>query len=241
MIALTLKLLLAHILGDFVFQPSKWVKHKQKHKIKSPKIYWHILIHAFLLLVVLQFNLVDYWLGFLIILVSHYVIDLGKLYAQKLLNDKLLFFLDQALHLIIIGFVLWIYEPFTISLASIYTQESLLLILFILLTTYFSSICIKVLIAQWKPTENEEEAMKNAGAYIGMLERLFIFGFIVINYWEGIGFLLAAKSIFRFGDISNAKDRNLTEYVLVGTLLSFGMAILIGLGYNYLSEFINKY
>lgn len=239
MIELALKFLLAHILGDFVFQPSKWVEHKQKHKIKSSKIYWHLLIHAFLLVAVLQFNLIDYWAGILIILISHYIIDLGKLYTQHLLNDKLLFFVDQALHLIIIGLVVWIYEPFSISIAPIYTQKALLLIVSLILTTYVSSICIKVLIAQWKPAESEKETMKNAGAYIGMLERLFIFGFIVINYWEGIGFLLAAKSIFRFGDLSNAKDRNLTEYVLVGTLLSFGMAILIGVGYNYLFEIIN--
>jgi len=39
---------------------------------------------------------------------------------------------------------------------------------------------------------------------------------------------LAAKSIFRFGDLKEAKDRKLTEYVLVGTLLSFGIALLVG-------------
>jgi hypothetical protein len=42
-------------------------------------------------------------------------------------------------------------------------------------------------------------------------------------------FLLAAKSIFRFGDLKKVKDRKLTEYVLIGTLLSFGIAILVGL------------
>lgn len=91
---------------------------------------------------------------------------------------------------------------------------------------------MKVVISKWKP--KEKKTLKNAGTYIGMLERLFIFGFIVIDYWEGIGFLLAAKSVFRFGDLSNTEDRNLTEYILIGTLLSFGIAILIGVGYLYL-------
>src|SRR5699024_1678830 len=59
--------------------------------------------------------------------------------------------------------------------------------------------------------------------YIGMLERVFIFVFIITGNWEGIGFLLAAKSIFRFGDLKDSKDRNLTEYILIGTLLSFGI------------------
>lgn len=238
MIALALKLILAHILGDFVFQPNGWVNHKHEHKVRSSKIYWHVLVHASLLFVTLQFNLIEYWFGIVIIVLSHYIIDLGKLYARNLTNDKILFFIDQAMHLTVIGLVVYFYEPFKISLAQIYTQEILLLIVFLLFTTFVSSICIKVLIAQWKPNENKEETMKNAGAYIGMLERLFIFGFIVINYWEGIGFLLAAKSVFRFGDLSSAKDRNLTEYILVGTLLSFGLAILTALGYQYLNAII---
>jgi len=68
---------------------------------------------------------------------------------------------------------------------------------------------------------------------------LFIFLFIVINYWQGIGFLLAAKSIFRFGDLTKSEDRNLTEYILIGTLLSFGIAIATAMGYNYLVDLAN--
>ena len=44
-----------------------------------------------------------------------------------------------------------------------------------------------------------------------------------------VGFLLAAKSIFRFGDLKEAHDIKLTEYVLIGTLLSFGIAIITAL------------
>jgi hypothetical protein len=73
----------------------------------------------------------------------------------------------------------------------------------------------------------------NAGLYIGMLERLFVFTFIILNHWEGIGFLLAAKSVFRFGDLSNANDRKLTEYVLIGTLISFAFAIGTSFAYEY--------
>jgi hypothetical protein len=45
---------------------------------------------------------------------------------------------------------------------------------------------------------------------------------------EGIGYLLAAKSIFRFGDLTNSKEKKLTEYILIGTFLSFAIAVLIG-------------
>jgi hypothetical protein len=52
---------------------------------------------------------------------------------------------------------------------------------------------------------------------------------VILGRWEAIGFLLAAKSVFRFGDLKESKDRKLTEYILIGTLLSFGVAILIGI------------
>jgi hypothetical protein len=45
------------------------------------------------------------------------------------------------------------------------------------------------------------------------------------NQFEAIGLLIAAKALLRFQD----DDLKLTEYVLIGTLLSFTMTILIGL------------
>ena len=77
--------------------------------------------------------------------------------------------------------------------------------------------------------DNNDESLSNAGKYIGMLERLFVFVFVITGNWEGIGFLLAAKSVFRFGDLKESKDRKLTEYILIGTLLSFGIAIAVGM------------
>jgi len=89
--------------------------------------------------------------------------------------------------------------------------------------------------SKWQLNESpKEDGLKKAGAYIGVLERLFIFLFVVLGQWSGIGFLITAKSVFRFGDLSRAKDRKLTEYILIGSLLSFLLAVVTGLGFNYL-------
>jgi len=91
---------------------------------------------------------------------------------------------------------------------------------------------MRVLMGKWELEEdNTEKSLSQAGKYIGILERLFVFTFIVLNQWAAIGLLITAKSVFRFGDLSKAKDRKLTEYVLIGTLLSFGIAISTGLLY----------
>lgn len=240
MLALTITLILAHVIGDFLLQPQKWVTHKETHKHKSKFLYWHILVHVCALIVVLQFNF-SYWLGILIIGVSHYIIDVIKLHLKPHFNNRLLFGLDQLAHLTIIALVVKIYHPYTLSFGTIFNTKTLLFITAILCITRVSSIIMKTIISKWDLKEYTEEAsLENAGAYIGMLERLFVFAFIITNHWEGVGFLIAAKSVFRFGDLSKAKDRKLTEYILIGTLLSFGLAIVFGLGYEYVFRLIEK-
>ena len=92
---LFLKLLLAHLLGDFVFQPFSWVKDKEEKKIRSPKLYLHIAIHAFLVVFFLQFNLKEYWLGYIIITLSHYIFDHIKLSYQKKKTKRIWFFVGS--------------------------------------------------------------------------------------------------------------------------------------------------
>jgi hypothetical protein len=196
----------------------------------------------------LSFN-PKYWLGWLILVVSHYVIDgfksvSNRLVAQEIEQERSLFFnrrslfiIDQILHLLVITFVVGYYFPELYDI-SINVEKLWLLAIAILLLTRVSSIVIKVLISRWTPLNVDEpgktnHSLANAGSYIGFLERLFIFVFIVTNHWEGVGFLLAAKSVFRFGDLKEAHDRRLTEYILIGTLISFGLAIAISLGYEY--------
>ncbi len=238
MLTLFIKLILAHFLGDFLFQPEKWVIHKKEYKHRSKFLYWHILIHFGALLLVLQVNL-KYWLGILIIIISHYIIDVIKLHLNSKMNSRILFVLDQLAHIIIIAIVVNIYEPFQLQIQTLYSPKILLLITNILGVTIVSSIIMKTIISKWSLEENSnQESLPNAGAYIGMLERLFIFAFIVTHYWEGIGFLLAAKSVFRFSDLSKSKDRKLTEYILIGTLISFGLAFLFGIEYLYILELI---
>ncbi|PNW28657.1 DUF3307 domain-containing protein [Formosa algae] len=228
MIALYIKLLLAHLIGDFLLQPTKWVKNKEKYKLKSKFLYAHVAIHLLALLLVLQFNL-DYIWGILLIVASHFGIDVIKLYLNTKVNSRWLFALDQIAHLLILLVVVSMYVPFTLSIDFLYDTRLLLALCCILFVTVVSSIIMKVLISKWQLKDTNKASLKDAGAYIGMLERLFVFAFITMNYWEGIGFLITAKSVFRFGDLSKAKDRKLTEYILIGTLLSFGLAISCGL------------
>ncbi|PWH82730.1 DUF3307 domain-containing protein [Algibacter marinivivus] len=240
MLTLAIKLILAHAIGDFLFQPYKWVQHKEKYKHKSKYLYWHILIHAIALIVLLQFNF-KYWIALIIIPVSHYIIDVIKLHLNAKINSRLLFGLDQLAHLLVIALVVKIYQPYDINLEFLFKPKTLLFLTCILGITKASAIIMRTIISKWDLSEyNKESTLEDAGAYIGVLERLFVFMFIITNHWEGVGFLITAKSVFRFSDLSKAKDRKLTEYILIGTLISFGLAIAFGLGYEYVLTLIEK-
>lgn len=233
MVVLFLSLILAHFVGDFLLQPSRWVKDKQKKKVKSKFLYYHIGVHLLLLLIATQFNK-EYLSGVFFIVCSHLLIDSAKLYFEKKKTEKAWFFADQLLHLIMIALVVYCYFPYEIPVEKMYSQQSLALLTSLVLVTYVSAIVLKVLLSKWSNQIAKSDAgnTNNAGKYIGILERLFIFFFVVIHFWEGIGFLLAAKSIFRFGDLKESKDVRLTEYILIGTLLSFGFGILFAMLYK---------
>ncbi len=72
--------------------------------------------------------------------------------------------------------------------------------------------------------------MLNAGKLIGNIERILTLTLILFNQYEVVGFIIAAKSILRYKET----DTSRTEYVLIGTLLSFGIAILLGIGLKIL-------
>ena len=70
----------------------------------------------------------------------------------------------------------------------------------------------------------EQEGGFNAGSLIGNIERWLILAFVIMQRYEALGLLIAAKSIIRFGDAQTRKS----EYVLVGTLMSIFIAVLAG-------------
>ena len=230
-ISILIRLLISHFLGDFLLQSNKWVKHKSKYKIASKYLYLHVMIHG-----VLAYILVGQWTNFLlpiIVMILHYLIDLLKIYQKKTITW---FLMDQLLHILSL-FFLWMF---------FYNQQEAVLNQIVLLTNSLqfwliilgyifilnpAAIIIYHLTKKWQDElgKTDEKSLKNAGKWIGILERTLILTFILANQFTAVGFLLAAKSIFRFGDLTQNKSRKLTEYVLIGTLLSFAIAIIIGL------------
>ena len=225
-----LKLILAHFVGDFLLQPKKWVVKKEQKKGQSIILYLHALIHGLLVMLLLWDT--AYWTLALALTLLHGAIDAIKLYAQTENSKTQWFLIDQALHLVSIIAVWMIWTKPNIDFLELALQPNIwIFVTALLFITSVSGIIIQMLMTNWSKAlnENHDDSLPNAGKHIGMLERLFVFVFIITGNWGGIGFLLAAKSVFRFGDLKESKSRKLTEYILIGTLLSFGIATVVAL------------
>lgn len=244
-LSILVALILAHVLGDFYLQPSSWVADRNLNHHKSAALYKHIVVHGILAFgVLILFS--DYgWLTSLIycavIIVSHFVIDLLKSYAPK---TSLSFILDQGAHILVLVLI-WSFSNAKLddigALHKTITYKHLALVIGYLIILKPTSIVITMVLAPWTKELNDEasksaqtdsnnrSSLESAGKMIGYLERLLILTFIVLNQFAAIGFLLATKSVFRFGDLTNAHSKKLTEYVMLGTLTSFTITIFVGL------------
>ncbi|MFV0565079.1 MAG: DUF3307 domain-containing protein [Flavobacteriaceae bacterium] len=234
---LLIKLLLAHVIADFFIQPKSWVAHKEKHKFKSVKLYLHVIVHV-VLTALLLWDL-SLWPILVIIGLSHFIIDGLKLTLQKKKTKRRLFFIDQILHILVIlaCFILYGNTPIP---SEAFVSKGLLLLLCLMFLTLPTSIVMKTVFTKWNISEltKSHKSLKDAGQYIGILERFLVFVFIVSGHWEAVGFLITAKSVFRFGDLKNSKHRQLTEYILIGTLISFSIAIITALIFNVLTVYV---
>ncbi|HTJ12948.1 MAG TPA: DUF3307 domain-containing protein [Dinghuibacter sp.] len=230
------KWICAHLLGDFTFQSRKMVEHKRLYKARSGYLYLHVGIHAFLI-----YLFTGWWTCWplpLAVGVSHFVIDLWKLYRK----DTLFYFLiDQALHILVLVGLWWYFQPplrdeLMSRVRTIVETPSFWLVLSAYIFTIWPcALLLGYLTRRWRDMiPNHSSSMGEAGRWIGIFERLLVLTFILVGHYEGIGFLIAAKSILRFGEIKGADSRAETEYILIGTLMSFSASILTGLVCHYL-------
>lgn len=217
--------IIAHVLSDYFFQNDENAKEKNQKGFKSKFIVKHAII-TFLCSWILSFD-VNFVFCSIGIAISHYVIDGLK---KHLNTNRFSFFIDQILHLVFILLFVWVFGSYFISNKIIeisWTIKTLLIILSYLICFKPTNVFIRetLVIAKIESISDVATELKNAGKLIGILERILVFTFVILGKLEVIGFLIAAKSILRYKDTNTIK----TEYVLIGTMLSFGIAMALGI------------
>jgi hypothetical protein len=250
--SILVRFLIAHCITDFLLQPNHWIAGKRKRRWSSKYLWYHGLITgAIAWLFVPDLNI---WWAILLIITTHTIIDGFKLSAEKKYGSRLSFFLaDQLIHVVVIlAAWLWIvngWGKLNLLLHNYLPNYRILLrILGYLLMIGPVGYIIQFLTRKWLFELDPDDSLKEAGKWIGILERVLTITFIYISQFSAIGFLIAAKSILRVIDkpdkpsgeptlIKPFSSRKRTEYVLIGTFLSFSIAIVAGLIINWLLAF----
>lgn len=237
----TLYLLVAltasHLLAAFILQSDNDAKEKGKLLV--------LLRHSFTAAVAayLLCGLWSLWHIPLVIFISHSLIDYIKVkYDSK---SALFFILDQCAHFAVLGilalvvpamcpgteqgiwYTLWgpqFLKVLILAAGAIATVKAVGIYVGLFTAPY---------LAQFnQPVSGDTPAGRgfpNGGRIIGSLERALIFVFVLFLNIQAIGFLIAAKSIFRFGELKDSKNRMEAEYIIIGTLMSFLLGIITSL------------
>ncbi len=226
-----LRLLIAHLLTDFVLQPAPWIRARNERHFRSWQLYVHGAITGLVAWILIG---TAYWLVALIILGSHILIDGWKSFRPRTLGY---FLADQFFHFLVIAacfIVLFVPVP---EIGKFWTGISRdlhlwKLVFAVILLTSPCGFLIGKMTERWrKDIVPHPDSLAHAGQWIGIIERMIVLVLVLQGQYDAIALLIAAKGIIRF----NEKDRPeiKTEYLVIGTLLSIGIALAVGVAVVY--------
>ncbi|MEO0612952.1 MAG: DUF3307 domain-containing protein, partial [Pseudomonadota bacterium] len=198
-------LIAAHILADFLLQTRSMVENKARIVV--------LLVHVAIVTALSAMFLGAFDIPILsIIAVSHFAFDyIKQTYTSKNLTA---FLADQIAHMAVILFIAGVFP--SAYAGGVWPQylsasgEALYFLIIILVAGIIVTTQIGGLIIGWliKPlsqaeAENAVIGLPGGGTYIGWLERFIVLMLVLTGNAAGIGFLITAKSILRFGDINS--------------------------------------
>ena len=245
--AIAIPLFSAHVIADFIIHEDEDVDRKGKLLVPILKhIFWIGAISYVLV------GIVSAWQIAVIISASHAIIDYVKFRLER--DDFKGFVYEQLVHSLII-----VVLAYAVAANNLYPQSSIWFTYFgkafyalqvvsigAVVCVYVGGIVVGLGVQPFLDQMEHEDAgeheegsdlstihargLKDGGKIIGYLERSLIFLFVLVNQPSAIGFLIAAKSVFRFGELREGKNRMEAEYIIIGTLLSF----LVGIAVSFL-------
>ena len=223
---LIIALVAAHLLADFVFQSKRMAERKRNPLV----LFAHAGVAG-----ALAYLLTGAWRVWeipVVIAVTHGLIDFIKVRLNR--KGLLLFTIDQIAHVaVIVVLARWLQlAPFVLHWVARFGDRvsSMLIVMSGAITvTVVSGVVVENFVKSLQTPESGvgNSGFPTGGARIGQLERILVFILFLIGQPGAIGFLVAAKSILRFGELK--EDRREAEYVIIGTMWSLVCALLVTL------------
>ncbi len=219
-------LLLAHVAADFPLQSDAMAAGKQTRRPGALAL--HMVIVAATASLLLAPRSAEALVPVLVLTALHLAIDLGK----SLLPAGRLgpFLADQGAHLLSLAGIAMLWPGLFaaglwggIAGLSDWLPGVMVLAAGALAATMAGRHAVRLLMLPHAGAT--PDSLPAGGALIGILERGLIYLFLLVDQPAAIGFLVTAKSILRFKEAQQD-----SEYVIIGTLASFGWALLVGYG-----------
>ncbi|MEP2781359.1 MAG: DUF3307 domain-containing protein [Pseudoruegeria sp.] len=226
MIETFIALLLAHLVADFLLQPDSMAQNKDK---------WPVLLQHTGIVLVSTLLITGTFLQPIVYAVAfaHLIIDALKSRLEK--PGLASFSVDQAAHVLtlliatICAPTLWDQGIWS-TLAPPALITGFALLCGFILTVIVGGFVVGLLCAPYT-AHVPKDGLPGAGRIIGTLERSLIFVMIFAGQIGSIALLIGAKSILRFSTVNEGREAS--EYVIIGTLASFGWAILMTLASHW--------
>ena len=248
-------LIIGHMIGDFYLQSNSMFKQN--------KVLKHSFIYSISVLFMLSLSYITnstftfsirtlsrFLVYGLILFGSHYLVDSIKFFIEpKMLSshksDRFLksfgiFIIDQLIHILVLLLVYYCwYGIFPIGKVS----PGLMLVLSLLFLIMPASIIISKTLSLVTGEEGQGFVLDD-GSLIGIMERLLIFFLAISNSAEGIGFIIAAKTMVRYGEFEKGKQIEETHEsytssfrvkYLIGTMTSVLLSVLVFIIYSMLT------
>ncbi len=206
--------------------------------LKSRRLNFLILHLGIVLLPLLLLGIIlpNYLLFFVLVWLSHALIDLLKNKLNSLIVrrhvQKSAFLLNQILHLMSILALYFLLGQQQIPAPNWLSERYLMLqaLFFFGPTGKPVNILFKLFFSKYQAGEDSGETIAGAGAMIGILERLIMGLSLIFGQFTAIGLVFTAKSIARYNKIS--ESQSFAEYYLIGSLFSM-ISVLLTYGLLY--------
>jgi hypothetical protein len=229
---LLVRLIIAHLITEGFFQLSFWKSWNSNKKFILRLCSW--LIQGVFAGVISYFWAGPWnpiWLLF-VIFIDRVLINWWE-YKNKKISTNLFFILKHSVYLMVIlgcwiGLVGISLEEIIKILTSVVSNGPLWFVslAYIVLIWPVGSLIGRIL-ESWRK-ELPVSGLAKSGLWLGRLERVLILTFVLLNKYEAIAFLITVK-ILRFNAIKDSNDKKESEYILIGTLISFVIAIIVGI------------
>lgn len=220
-------LLFAHVCADFLLQSDAVAQGKQLRSPRALALHFVIVLATATLAVAPTVPDQTVLAGLITLALAHIAIDLVKSFAP---GDSLPAFLgDQAAHVATLVLAAhWLPGLYGQSLWALWAGAAwlppvMILTAGLIYATRAGGFAIGMLVRPFGRAFRAE-GLPRGGQLIGLLERGLIFFLILTGQPASVGFLIAAKSVLRF-DASKRRQKA-AEYVIIGTLASFGWALI---------------